>query len=240
MQDKTDKNKAGFVKIHRSLFDNPLFTKYPEFIGPWVWIIAKARFKANGIGRGQLELSRRLLHKQFPYLSLAKCQRFFDQLIDQQMIKIDPQPGQKVSIVTVCNYEIYQSFDAPADPQSDPQSPKIDPQSDPSSKNVSKNDKNGKEKSTRGTRLPADWKLPKSWGEWALENRSDFSEAIVRDIAEQFRDHWLSASGQNANKRDWFATWRNWCRRQKIQNQQQSTQEKGGVYALLESEGYFQ
>ena len=141
MQDKTDKNKAGFVKIHRSLFDNPLFTKYPEFIGPWVWIIAKARFKANGIGRGQLELSRRLLHKQFPHLSLAKCQRFFDQLIDQQMIKIDPQPGQKVSIVTVCNYEIYQSFDAPADPQSDPQSPKIDPQSDPSSKNVSKNGK---------------------------------------------------------------------------------------------------
>jgi hypothetical protein len=203
MQNKTDKSKAGYVKIHRSLFDNPLFTKYPEFIGPWVWIIAKARFKANGIGRGQLELSRRLLHKQFPYLSLAKCQRFFDQLIDQQMIKIDPQ-------------------------------------SDPSSKNVSKNDKNVKEKSTRGTRLPADWKLPKSWGEWALENRSDFSEAIVRDIAEQFRDHWQSASGQNATKRDWFATWRNWCRRQKIQNQQQSTQEKGGVYALLESEGYFQ
>lgn len=212
MQDKSDKSKVGFVKIHRSLFDNPLFTKYPEFIGPWVWIIAKARFKANGIGRGQLELSRRLLHKQFPYLSLAKCQRFFDQLIDQQMIRIDPQPGQKMSIVTVCNYETYQAFDAPADPQSDPQSPKIDPQSDPSSKNVSKNDKNGKEKSTRGTRLPADFKLPEDWKNWVLVNVPAFPADQINSQAEQFRDYWISQPGQKGVKLNWQATWRNWMR----------------------------
>ena len=240
MQDKTDKNKAGFVKIHRSLFDNPLFTKYPEFIGPWVWMIAEARFKANGIGRGQLRLSKRELHKKFTYLSVTKCERFLGHCVGHNMIEIEPQNGTQLSVITICNYEKYQHLEKTSEPQGGPQELKTGPLRGPSYKNVSKNDKNVKEKSTRGTRLPADWKLPKSWGQWALENRSDFSEAIVRDIAEQFRDHWLSASGQNANKRDWFATWRNWCRRQKIQNQQQSTQEKGGVYALLESEGYFQ
>jgi hypothetical protein len=29
---------------------------------------------------------------------------------------------------------------------------------------------------------------------------------------EKFCDHWKSAGGANARKRDWDATWRNWCR----------------------------
>ena len=76
MTAKSSESKAGYVKIHRSMFDNPLFTKCPEFIGPWVWMIAEARFKANGIGRGQLRLSKRELHKKFTYLSVTKCERF--------------------------------------------------------------------------------------------------------------------------------------------------------------------
>ncbi len=39
---------------------------------------------------------------------------------------------------------------------------------------------------------------------------------ISRDLAErefdQFRDHWLAASGAKAAKRDWLAAWRTWCR----------------------------
>lgn len=61
----------------------------------------------------------------------------------------------------------------------------------------------------RGTRLQADWRLPKSYGEWALENFPQWSEEMVRKIAEKFHDHWL-ANGQT--KKDWEATWRNWCR----------------------------
>lgn len=34
----------------------------------------------------------------------------------------------------------------------------------------------------------------------------------VRLVAEKFRDHWLSASGQKGVKLDWEATWRNWVR----------------------------
>jgi biotin operon repressor len=57
------------------------------------------------------------------------------------------------------------------------------------------------------SKLAADWRLPKSWGEWALENYSVNAQQ-VRDAAEHFRDHWHS---KGETKADWFATWRMWC-----------------------------
>lgn len=64
-----------------------------------------------------------------------------------------------------------------------------------------------------GTRLPVDWVLPKSWGDWALEKRPDMTPDAVRNEAECFADYWHSAVGAMARKADWFATWRNWIRR---------------------------
>ncbi len=141
MNDKTDKSKAGYVKIHRSMFDNPLFSRHPEFIGPWVWMIAEARFKANGIGRGQLRLSKRELHKKFTYLSVSKCERFLGHCVSHYMVEIEPQSGTKLSLVTICNYEKYQHLETSSEPLGEPQGAKIEPQSEPSYKNVSKNDK---------------------------------------------------------------------------------------------------
>ncbi len=63
----------------------------------------------------------------------------------------------------------------------------------------------------RGTRLEDGWRLPKSWGEWALNNFHVTPEE-VRNAAASFRDHWHSQSGAKAKKVDWQATWRNWCR----------------------------
>ncbi len=37
----------------------------------------------------------------------------------------------------------------------------------------------------------------------------------IREIAETFRDYWVSATGQRATKRDWSATWRNWIRKER-------------------------
>lgn len=64
---------------------------------------------------------------------------------------------------------------------------------------------------THATRLPEDWVLPRDWGEWALSE--GWAEQHIRAEAERFRDHWIAAGGQNARKRDWKATWRNWMRR---------------------------
>lgn len=62
----------------------------------------------------------------------------------------------------------------------------------------------------KGTRLPADWKLPGQWGRWALEQ--GYSEAAIRLEADKFRDFWISKGGKDAAKLDWEATWRNWMR----------------------------
>lgn len=68
----------------------------------------------------------------------------------------------------------------------------------------------------KGTALPKDWVLPKSWGEWALSEKPNLSAKEVLSIAASFKDHWLANSNQaRAKKSDWFAAWRNWVRNQK-------------------------
>jgi uncharacterized protein YdaU (DUF1376 family) len=62
----------------------------------------------------------------------------------------------------------------------------------------------------KGSRLPADWVLPRTWGEWAVEQ--GLSVETVRRQGEMFRDYWIAQSGAKAVKLDWQATWRNWIR----------------------------
>jgi hypothetical protein len=59
-----------------------------------------------------------------------------------------------------------------------------------------------KKTSSRGTRLPLDWKPRPEDGEDQKE-------------LEKFRDYWMAVSGQKGVKRDWDATWRNWLRNAK-------------------------
>lgn len=68
------------------------------------------------------------------------------------------------------------------------------------------------EASSRGSRLPEDWQLPKAWGEWALAERRGWSAEHVRRVADKFRDHWRGKPGKDGRKADWAATWRNWVR----------------------------
>jgi len=63
----------------------------------------------------------------------------------------------------------------------------------------------------RGCRLPADWFLPKEWGDWALGE--GLTEARIRTESENFRDYWHARAGPGAVKLDWQATWRGWVRR---------------------------
>ena len=67
---------------------------------------------------------------------------------------------------------------------------------------------------SRGARLAQDWVLPKSWGEWAVDELGMGAEQ-VRTEAAKFRDYWCAKSGKDATKLDWQATWRNWCRNAK-------------------------
>lgn len=68
---------------------------------------------------------------------------------------------------------------------------------------------------SRGTRLPIAWQLPKAWGEWTLSEFPQLSAEQVRQEGERFRDYWVAKAGKDATKLDWGATWRNWCRNSK-------------------------
>jgi hypothetical protein len=59
------------------------------------------------------------------------------------------------------------------------------------------------------TRFPKDFVL--------TDDRQAYAVAQAIDPAatfENFRDYWTAASGANARKHDWDATWRMWCRNQ--------------------------
>ncbi|WP_444945615.1 hypothetical protein ACJJIP_16455 [Microbulbifer sp. VTAC004] len=66
----------------------------------------------------------------------------------------------------------------------------------------------------RGTRLPGNWVLTDKFRTEAQRLRPDLIPRI-HDIAESFRDYWISQPGQRGVKLDWLATWRNWLKREK-------------------------
>lgn len=60
---------------------------------------------------------------------------------------------------------------------------------------------------TRGARLPDDWPLTPERRATAEAERLDAERTFAK-----FTDYWRAANGRTATKRDWDATWRNWCR----------------------------
>lgn len=74
-------------------------------------------------------------------------------------------------------------------------------------------------KAERGARLPKDWVLPKTWGDWALQHYPHWTADVVRQIALKFRNHWTSKSGKDATKLDWERTWQNWCMDERTQRE---------------------
>jgi hypothetical protein len=69
---------------------------------------------------------------------------------------------------------------------------------------------------SQSTRLSPDWQLPDHWAIWAKEHRPELN---VNEIADGFKDYWIAQAGTKGRKVDWFATWRNWIRTQKVSKQ---------------------
>jgi len=85
-------------------------------------------------------------------------------------------------------------------------------QKKPNQEPITNNQEPYKER-TRGSRLSADFVLPKEWADWARQERPDLD---LRSVGEQFKDYWSAKAGSGSTKLDWQATWRNWVRNQKM------------------------
>ena len=65
----------------------------------------------------------------------------------------------------------------------------------------------------RATRLPPDWRLPDEYKDFAVKVHHLEPERAVR-VSLAFRDYWIAKPGGQGTKLDWFATWRNWIRKE--------------------------
>lgn len=69
--------------------------------------------------------------------------------------------------------------------------------------------------STRGTRLPVDWKPSPEDVAYCKTERPDL---LPSRVAQNFFDYWIAQPGAKGRKVDWSATWRSWVRKERTEN----------------------
>lgn len=109
---------SGYTKIHRTVFDHDLFAG-EEFSRreAWLWMISKAAWKAHRfrhkkkmipMAKGELPGARRHLAETWGW-GEQRVRTFLDELVLEGMITL--ASNQQLTIITICNYSIYQ-FDS--------------------------------------------------------------------------------------------------------------------------------
>ena len=105
---------SGYVRIHRSLIGHPAFRNDAEAMA-FAWLVAKAawqptrvRYKERAIslGRGQIAVSVRDFATAMDR-DKAWVERLLKRLKSETMIETRHETG--VNVITICNYEEYQS-----------------------------------------------------------------------------------------------------------------------------------
>lgn len=114
-------NMPNTFNVDRALFNHPVVGIHkPEWFVAWLWMLSEARWKEGRISingatitlkRGQFSHSVRFIEKKFGWAS-GKGYRFLARLKTEAMITTDTEAGQNV--ITICNYEQYQSWDGMA------------------------------------------------------------------------------------------------------------------------------
>mgnify|MGYP006278713339 CR=1 FL=1 len=112
----------GYIKLYRTLLDSEAFA-HEGLLKVWIWCLLKASYKqrhvpvAIGPGQGTVELEP----GQFPFgrhtaaeelnMASSTVRNRMEKL--QKMGKLDIQPDSHYSVVTVCNWEVYQQTGDP-------------------------------------------------------------------------------------------------------------------------------
>jgi len=66
--------------------------------------------------------------------------------------------------------------------------------------------------------LPAKWKLPKKWAEWALEYRKEWTLEHVKETAKRFHLYHSDKKSTRDNADEWEIAWHAWVQRQRTDN----------------------
>lgn len=125
---------SGYVAISRELFDHPFFAPdaYSEREA-WTWMIAAAVWRPTkvrvgrkifNLKRGQLVFAERFLAKKWGWTK-SKVRRFLQRLSrnnDESGPMVNLSADREATLITICNYDKYQSSRTAGEPQNEPQS----------------------------------------------------------------------------------------------------------------------
>ena len=132
----------------------------------------------------------------------------------ERMDQRQPLPENPEVEETLTEQQIYDQL--PEKP--DPENQEVDeplPEKPDRAKRTTTNSTLNKEREARArepeSRLPGDWRLPKEWGQWAMHECKRERDWVLA-TADKFRDYWLSVPDSKGFKKNWRATWQNWCR----------------------------
>jgi hypothetical protein len=108
---------AGYIIIQRCLLEDPLL-RDDAYFRAWLWLVSEAAWKSrrvivtNGrkieivdLDRGQLSHSRSYMAKTWGW-SEKRVRTFLNRL--QRAGMIDIQAGRLQTVITICNYDMYQ------------------------------------------------------------------------------------------------------------------------------------
>ena len=206
----------GYTLSYRRKWDNPVFRNKIE-VAIWGWMCDMAAWREtiirfNGemltLQRGQLATSRRYISEGFG-IGEQVTRTFLENLEKAGMV--NQQPTHKGTVLTICNYDEYQPLQPSANPPDNQDLTHGQPTANPNKNEDNEKKKERVSSGPRATRLSIDT-LPEPWESFCRKERPDLDPMTVFAV---FFDHWTSKAGKDATRLDWFATWRNWVRREK-------------------------
>jgi len=239
------KSVGGYARVYRAIFGHVALRDEAEeamfmwMIGKAAWQPTRVRFRDRPLylKRGQLAISQRDVARGFHW-SLGAFQRFLNRVKAESMIDTCAESG--VTIITICNYDVYQATGAEAESPAEsgggtkPSQSRVTEQE----REEIKKDSPLPPKGMSRTYLPSDWKPPpvselppkaqacaRQWPREAYERE-----------AEGFGLYWHS---ERKMKADWRATWANriLTRHWAVMREARSMPDEAKPYHQLVAEG---
>lgn len=175
----------GFIWVRRNYFDHPIFANEPfTEREAFLWMVCEAAWKTRRkrihnamitLRRGQLAHSTRFMASAWAW-SESRVRRFLGRLKIDAMI--DTTADAHATLITICNYEKYQSKTEPSDALVD--APSDAPATHSRRKREPRNQET-KEVVAKATTLPASSKKPKATAEhqnWQGSAEEQFYESL--------------------------------------------------------------
>jgi len=111
---------SGYIKLYRATCDHPLFKRDMAYLGAWSWLLSRAAWKPHQAKHrktityelqvGDLPGGRAYLADRWGW-SEKKVRTFLDCLARHNMVSISQLKGQRLAIITICNYSKYQAVE---------------------------------------------------------------------------------------------------------------------------------